>query len=380
MRKLFFLILVALLAGVAIVALIETDPGYVLIAYGNYTLESSVWVGLLLLLLFTGLVYLLLRLVRKLMAGQNSLVSWLGSRKSRKAARMTTQGLISFIEGNWTKSRRQLLQGTKGNDAPLLNYLTAARASYRLNDQDKMREYLGAAEASEAQAGIAVELTQAEMKLHAQQYEQALATLVRARRNAGKHPYVLNLLRKAYTGLNDWASLAELLPEIKKYKVLPPEQLQELQSTVYLQLLQSSSASSDGSAVADLHSQWQKLPAELRKNQAMGHAYVKLLIEHEASDATEKVISSKKSGTRNLCACTVCSRAATRRGNLPRQNPGWLAMTVIHSYLFAWVGWPRGRSCGVRRVIISKRVTAWSEARKFALNWAGCCTPWARRK
>jgi len=290
MRKLFFLILVALLAGVAIVALIETDPGYVLIAYGNYTLESSVWVGLLLLLLFTGLVYLLLRLVRKLMAGQNSLVSWLGSRKSRKAARMTTQGLISFIEGNWTKSRRQLLQGTKGNDAPLLNYLTAARASYRLNDQDKMREYLGAAEASEAQAGIAVELTQAEMKLHAQQYEQALATLVRARRNAGKHPYVLDLLRKAYTGLNDWASLAELLPEIKKYKVLPAEQLQELESTVYLQLLESSSARSDGSAVADLHSQWQKLPAELRKNRAMGHAYVKLLIEHEACDAAEKVI------------------------------------------------------------------------------------------
>ncbi|MBE9539363.1 MAG: heme biosynthesis protein HemY [Proteobacteria bacterium] len=288
MRKIFVLVLIALLAGVAVVALIETDPGYVLITYGNYTLESSVWVGLLLLLLFTGLVYLSLRLIRKLLSGQSSLVSWFGNRKSRQAARLTTQGLISFIEGNWVKSRRQLLRGAKGNDAPLLNYLTAARASYRLNDVDKMREYLGAAEDSEAQAGIAVELTQAEMKLHAEQYEQALATLVRARRNAGKHPYVLDLMRKAYLGLNDWAKLAELLPEMKKYKILPEDKLLDLERTVYLQLLESSSAGDN--AVADLHAQWQKLPSELRKDRDMGYSYVKLLVENGAFEAAEKVI------------------------------------------------------------------------------------------
>jgi len=288
MRKIFVLILIALLAGVAIVALIETDPGYVLIAYGNYTLESSVWVAVLLLLLFTTAVYLLLRLIRKLISGQSSLVSWLGTRKARKSARLTTQGLISFIEGNWIKSRRQLLAGAKGNDAPLLNYLTAARASYRLNEPDKMREYLGAAEDSEAQAGIAVELTQAEMKLHGGQYEQALATLVRARRNAGKHPYVLDLMREAYVGLSDWENLAELLPEMKKYKILPEQDLLELERSVYLQLLKSSSGGER--AVAELHAQWQKLPSELRKDREMGHSYVTLLIGHGAFEAAEKVL------------------------------------------------------------------------------------------
>jgi HemY protein len=290
MRKIFVLVLIALLAGVAVVALIETDPGYVLIAYGNYTLESSVWVGLLLLLLFTGLVYVSLRLVRKLLSGQNSLVSWLGSRRSRQAARQTTQGLISFIEGNWLKSRRQLLRGVNGSDAPLLNYLTAARASYRLNDLDKMREYLGAAEDSEAQAGIAIELTQAEMKLHAGQYEQALATLVRARRNAGKHPYVLNLLREAYVGLNDWSNLADLLPEVKKYKVLSEEKILELERTVYSQLLKESASAPSGNVAENLASQWQKIPARLRKDTGLGQSYVSLLIEHGGSDAAGKVI------------------------------------------------------------------------------------------
>ena len=33
MRKLFALVLIALLLGVGVVALIETDPGYLLLAY-----------------------------------------------------------------------------------------------------------------------------------------------------------------------------------------------------------------------------------------------------------------------------------------------------------------------------------------------------------
>jgi len=339
MRKVFILALIALLAGVGLVAMIETDPGYVLIAYGNYTLESSLWVALVLLLLFTVLVYLSLRLIRKLFSGQNSLVSWLGNRRSRQAAKQTTLGLISYIEGNWTKSRRQLIRGAKNNDGPLLNYLTAARASYQLNDLDKMREYLGAAEASEAQAGIAVELTQAEMKLHAKQYEQALATLVRARANAGKHPHVLNLMRQAYLGLKDWQNLADLLPEMRKYKILPDNELQELENTVYFQLLETSVADGEESSVASLHTQWQKLPAALRKDTRMGHSYVKLLVEQGAFAAAEKVILRflKKDWDSGLVRLYGLLESANSAGQLS-QAESWLSTNDRDAQLFLCLG------------------------------------------
>lgn len=70
MRRIFTIVLIALLLGVGVVALIETDPGYVLVAYGNYTLESSLWVGLLLLFAFVLLTYLVMRLVYRLIGGQ----------------------------------------------------------------------------------------------------------------------------------------------------------------------------------------------------------------------------------------------------------------------------------------------------------------------
>ena len=78
MRKLFALLLIALLLGVGVVAVIETDPGYILVAYGNYTVETSLWVGIVLLAVFTLLIYLTLRLVRRLLGGQQSLASWIG--------------------------------------------------------------------------------------------------------------------------------------------------------------------------------------------------------------------------------------------------------------------------------------------------------------
>ncbi len=289
MRKLFILVLVALLLGVGIVAVIETDPGYVLVAYGNYTVETSLWVGVLLLVVFTFLVYLAVRLLRRLVGGQASLVSWVGGRRARAASRLTTRGLISFIEGNWTRARRQLLRGAKNSEAPLINYLMAARSSYRLNEPDKMREYLGAAEDAESEAGIAVELTQAELRLHSGQYEQALATLVRARRNAGRHPYVLDLLRRAYYGLKDWSELAELLPELKKYKVMPADALESLEREVYLQKLSASATVADDTGDA-LRAAWNKIPGHLKNDPAVLYEYVALLVKGEQHAAAEKVI------------------------------------------------------------------------------------------
>lgn len=287
MRRVFVLALAALLIGVGLVGLIQTDPGYVLVAYRDVTVETSLWIGLLALLLFALLVYGVLRLLRKLFAGRDSVAGWMGSRRARRSARLTSRGLINFIEGNWHKSRRQLLRGARDNEAPLLNYLMAARASYQLGEPEQVRTYLGEAERSDAEAGIAVELTQAELKLDAGQYEQAVATLVRARRNAARHPHVLDLLRQAYLGLGDWDSLAALLPDLARHEVLPAEDLAALERRVQLQRLRRT-AGRGGDAQA-LHQQWQALPAQWRRDRDLLRGYVALLVAEEAHEAAGKV-------------------------------------------------------------------------------------------
>ncbi len=285
MRRLFATALIALLVGVGIVAVIETDPGYVLVAYGKYTLESSLWIGLLLLLLLALLIFSLLRLVYRIVGGRRSLFSWLDARKVRNAQRLTTRGVISFTEGNWLTARRQLVRGAQFNEAPLVNYLLAAQASAQLRDADKADEYLRAAGDAEPEADLAVKIALAELKLQAREYDQVIATLDHSTRNASRHPHVLDVLRRAYLGLQDWDKLLELLPQLQKHKLLDTGELQRLEREVHLGRLARGDAS-----VEQLHAYWQKVPKSLQRDVPLVEAYARSLILQGDHDFAEDVL------------------------------------------------------------------------------------------
>jgi HemY protein len=290
MRRLFAITLVALLLGVGVIALIETDPGYVLVAYGNYTLETSLWVGLLLLAALILLVYLAMRLVFRLIGGQRSLASWLGTRKVHHASRLSTRGLVNFIEGNWSRARRQLLRGTRNNDAPLVNYLLAARASHHLGEEGRVSEYLGAATDSEPSASDAVQLVEAEIRVQEARYDQALAVLDGIG-HGSRYPRCLELKRSVYTAQRDWASLARLIPELRKHKLLSGEAMLDLERETYRAWLLDAAGEGGVPEVADIRELWQKLPGDLKKDADLQTAYVDLLLRCEDHGTAEKVIT-----------------------------------------------------------------------------------------
>ena len=287
MNRLFVIALLALLAGVGVVALIETEPGYLLIAYGGYTVESSFWVGILLIATAVLLLYTGLRFLARLLGSPGQILNWAGARRLRQAARLSSRGLINFTEGNWSRARKQLLRGARFGESPLLNYLLAARASYRLSEPEAMRRYLTQAAESDLAARVAVDLTQAELQIHARQYEQALATLKRAQRSRGKHPFVLHLLCKAYDGLGDLEAMAALLPELRKHRVAGPVELDELEARVYRDLLEKAAVKGDG---ANLRALWNTYPARLRSDEAVQFHYLESLLACDETPVLEKEI------------------------------------------------------------------------------------------
>ncbi len=284
MRKIFAIILIALLLGVGVVAVIKTDPGYVLMSYGNYTLETSLWVGLVLLLLFTALVYAVLRLVYRLLGGHRSLVGWLDSRRVRQAARHTTQGLISLIEGNWATSRRQLLRGAPHSELPLVNYLLAARASAELHDTAKMSEYLGAAQQTGPDASTAVELARAAMLLDLGEFDQAAAALDQLEGAAASTPRALVLRYRTHFELQHWDELAAILPELKKRNLVAAGELQKRQRDIDVNRLQAADSPQGLSAA------WQKLPKDRQHDTGLVRIYAGLLLRAGDGEAARKVL------------------------------------------------------------------------------------------
>ena len=288
MRRLLLLLTLGLVTGVLLINAIERDPGYVFISLGNITVETSVWFALLVWLVAWALVALALRVLRLFLRSRHWVSDWVDNRKSRNAGALTNRGFISFIEGHWGRARRQLLRSARYSEAPLVNHLLAAQASFRLGDIDEMRRQLGAAEAVDAGAGIALELTQAELQLSAGYYEEALATLVRARANASKHPHVLELLARAHWALSDWEALRVLLPELRKHNLLDSAQLRDLEAQVWFALVDT--ACERGDSIDSLQGLWQTIPLTWRETLPISSRYIRCLISRGAVADAEKLL------------------------------------------------------------------------------------------
>jgi HemY protein len=284
---LFVIALLALVAGVGIVALIETEPGYLLIAYAGYTVETSFWVGIVLIAVVVLALYALLRFLASLWSSPSSVLNWASARRLRQSQRLTTRGLISFTEGNWAKARRQLLRGARYHEAPLLNYLLAARASYRLEEPDEVRRYLLQAAESDQDAEIAVDLTKAEMQINAGQFGDALRTLALAAENPGRRPYVLQLLYRAHEGLGNHEDQLRLLPELRRSGVRPAAELNMLEAQLCHSILEEAAGQGDSTA---LQACWKSLPAWLRDDVAEQLHYYEAMIACGESAKVEKIL------------------------------------------------------------------------------------------
>ena len=231
------LIFIILLASVWLGIQLQHDPGYLLIAIHHWTIETTVWVatlGLILMFLVLHAFLLLLHWLIRLPASWGTL---LAKRRIQHAQATTRQGLIEFSEGHWQQAKNYLIRALPDTETPLLNYLTAARAAQEMGDNKLRDDYLREAQQSMPEAKIAVELTQAQLQLANRQWEQALATLRHLQDLAPHHPYVLKLLMQLYVEVKDWPQLIALLPELKRNKIVNGSAFQRLQHQAYLQAL-----------------------------------------------------------------------------------------------------------------------------------------------
>ena len=262
MKRIFIGCLLALVVSAVLVAVIEYDPGYVLISIGYYTLESTLFVALAALLLLVLLIYGTVSLLRRTFTSSSDFGSWFSDMGSRRSEKKAAKGMIDFIEGNWSRAHKALSKSAKKSDKPLISFLFAARASNTLGDTQAAIDYLRQAEQTVAGSGLAVGLTQAELQLENKNYELALATLKRLRAKAPKNARAIKMLKQAFIGLNDWGGVIDLLPELRKYKVLEKQELVALELMAARSQLQEA-ARLKVNPIEALHSVWKKLPRDM---------------------------------------------------------------------------------------------------------------------
>ena len=284
----------AALLGVLFIAIVvavslRADNGYVLLAWGDTTVEMSLAMLALLATLLFALIWAVLRLLIGTWRLPARLAALRKRQRLRKAQHSLTRGLIEMSEGRWRDGERSLLRYARHSPTPLPHYLVAARAAQMQGEHDRRDNHLKLAYETTPAATTAVLLTQAELQLVDGQYERALATLNRLRELAPNHAFALRLLAQLHERRGEWDALHALLPELRRHDALPDADLDALTARIYRVRIGAAAARGDAEQAAVL---WDEVPRTLRQDPTLVAPYASALNAAGRGDDAEMVIRS----------------------------------------------------------------------------------------
>ncbi len=283
--KLGILLIVALLLGPVLAHFLMAERGYVLISFLGYTLEMSIPILILALIVF----YVLVRLAIKILAAPKKLGEVAGRARDNQARKRLNQGLIEFSQGNFLRSERLLTKGVRRADMPLVNYLAAARAAQAQGAYERRDTWLRMAQEQSPDAGSAILLTQAELQMAERQDEAALATLNRLLEGDPKNARALELLARVHQRGEQWEALRDLLPRLRKQRALDADALASMETRVHAGILQ---ACGRGGDVQKVNACWQAIPKAMRKQAELVRSYVVSL--RDAGDKKAAEVTARK--------------------------------------------------------------------------------------
>ena len=272
-----------LVLGAVLVNAISQDPGYLLVTWGDWQLETSVWLALSALLLSLVLLWFILRALRTTLKVPRALRRWLGLRSARGAQRRADKGFAAFFEGHWDVAEKALKKGGAPDEQTLLHPLYAALAALHRGESARALALLEQAE-TEGLAPISlITLARAECHLKAGATNEAERSLEQLSASERKTPRAKALRAEAAYLQRDWQPLTELLADVRRAGIAPDEQINVWERESWNALL---SEADDAASTAV--SVWKRAPESLKApGQPLWPALLDILRRDAQADALQ---------------------------------------------------------------------------------------------
>jgi HemY protein len=260
------------------------NPGYVLIGIGTWSLETSLVVFTVTLIIGFYAFYMFFRALGWLIRLPKRLKQRGRNVKFNRSQEALIAGLVDSAEGNWEKAEKVLIKHASHSGAPLIHYLTAARAAQSRGALDKRDEYLKQAAAQAPGSDVVIGLTQAELHLSGNQFEEALETLTKLHSIDPGQASVLKLMHQAYQRVGDWEGIRKLIPSLNANKVLMEAEIKLLETETFSNLLRQAAAQKDSSACEAL---WADMPDFIKNVSGVSAIYFAAMIGAGAGSKIE---------------------------------------------------------------------------------------------
>ncbi|MBA1202211.1 heme biosynthesis protein HemY [Pseudomonas capeferrum] len=292
MKRVYLIAILAIVVAAALGIAIAKHTGYVLIAYGGFRYQSGLWAALGMLVAVILVLWLLRYLIGLILTSTGVVNPWSRRNRSRRTRIALEQGQLDLAEGRWASAQRHLQRAAESERQPLLYYLGAARAANELGRTEDSDNLLERALERQPQAELAVALTHAQLQMDRGDNDQALETLQAMQQRYPNNVQVLRLLQRLHEQRGEWSALIRLMPELRKAKALPAEELAQLEKRAWGQNLSLATTRVEDPQAArqTLERAWQQLTAAQRQEPQLLLAYAEQLRQSGAQGEAEEVL------------------------------------------------------------------------------------------
>ena len=272
-----------LVLGAVMVNAISQDPGYLLLTWGDYQVETSVWLALSALVLSLVLLWIVLRVLRTMLRVPRALRRWFGIRSARGAQRRADKGFAAFFEGQWDVAEKALKKGGALDEQTILHPLYAALAALHRGESARALTLLEQAETEGSAPASLITLVRVECHLKAGATDEAERSLEQLSSSDRKTPRAKALRAELAFLQRDWQPLTELLLDVQRAGTVPDSQIQVWERDGWMGLL----SQADDAPSAAL-SVWKRAPDGLKvPGQPLWPALLDILRQDAQADALQ---------------------------------------------------------------------------------------------
>lgn len=282
MKRGIYLALALILGGV-LASLLLQNPGRVMINVGDYLLEMSLPVAVLLLLA----IYVGLRLLIRMLRARQRNANERGVRQRDRSHQQLAQGLTELSAGNWTAAEQILTRSAFGAGHPLVHYLAAARAAELQGAVARRDEWLAKALDVAPEERAAIHISQAEMLLRHNQLSAALTTLEQLDASGHQNARGLTLLARIYRQQGDWQKLKLLEPRLRNTAGIQAAAVDEVLAQVHLDMLK---AAGTAGQLAQLEQAWREVPRSMNSRPDVVVTYARAAVACNVYEQAEKAL------------------------------------------------------------------------------------------
>jgi len=270
---------------VALVPFVIGEKGYILIAMGDITIESTVVTATILLALLFVVLIMLLKLTRgslHLGFGAWNKIAFAGRRRGQ---RNLHQGIAAFLLGDFQQAEHLLVKSAEPSRQPFLAYLTAAKAAHLQSKSANTDHYLQLADSqslSLKDASLESILVQLNVLLARQEFNKARTIIDEHHKHIGHDARLLGLEIDLCIEESRYEAAIDRLKQASKNKELSsrlPAWYQRIYQGYFAQLDDES-----------LQQSWQKLAKKTKQVPEVLLAYCNELAKRNIVEPIQKLL------------------------------------------------------------------------------------------